>query len=50
MIDVVNNSTPYLSDDDVNAMATYLKPLSATSTEYPSSRSTPPSDARTPAS
>jgi mono/diheme cytochrome c family protein len=30
MLDVVNNSTPYLSDDDVNAMATYLKSLPAT--------------------
>ncbi|MFZ3361746.1 MAG: cytochrome c [Xanthobacteraceae bacterium] len=28
MIDVVNNSTPYLSDDDINAMAGYLKSLS----------------------
>jgi alcohol dehydrogenase (quinone), cytochrome c subunit len=27
MLDVVNNSTPYLSDDDVNAMAVYLKSL-----------------------
>jgi mono/diheme cytochrome c family protein len=27
MLDVVNNSTPYLSDDDVNAMAAYLKAL-----------------------
>ena len=27
MLDVVNNSTPYLSDDDVNAMAAYLKSL-----------------------
>jgi alcohol dehydrogenase (quinone), cytochrome c subunit len=30
MLDVVNNSTPYLSDDDVNAMAAYLKSLGAT--------------------
>jgi mono/diheme cytochrome c family protein len=30
MLDVVNNSTPYLTDDDVNAMAAYLKSLSAT--------------------
>ncbi len=30
MIDVLNNSTPYLSDDDVNAMAAYLKSLPAT--------------------
>ena len=29
MLDVVNNSTPYLSDDDVNAMAAYLKSLPA---------------------
>ena len=27
MIDVVNNSTPYLSDDDINAVAVYLKSL-----------------------
>jgi alcohol dehydrogenase (quinone), cytochrome c subunit len=27
MLDVVNNSTPYLSDDDLNAMAAYLKSL-----------------------
>ena len=31
MLDVVNNSTPYLSDDDVNAIATYLKSLPANS-------------------
>jgi mono/diheme cytochrome c family protein len=30
MIDVVNNSTPYLSDDDINAIAVYLKSLPAT--------------------
>jgi mono/diheme cytochrome c family protein len=30
MLDVVNNSTPYLTDDDVNAMATFLKSLPAT--------------------
>jgi len=30
MLDVVNNSTPYLSDDDLRAMATYLKSLPAT--------------------
>ena len=35
MIDVVNNSTPYLSDDDINAMAAYLKSLPATSTQQP---------------
>jgi mono/diheme cytochrome c family protein len=29
MIDVVNNSTPYLTDDDINAMAAYLKSLPA---------------------
>ncbi len=29
MLDVVNNSTPYLSDDDLNAMAAYLKSLPA---------------------
>jgi len=27
MLDVVNNSTPYLSDDDINAMAVYIKSL-----------------------
>jgi alcohol dehydrogenase (quinone), cytochrome c subunit len=27
MLDVVNNSTPYLSDDDLNGMAEYLKSL-----------------------
>ena len=27
MLDVVNNSTPYLTDDDVNAIAAYLKSL-----------------------
>jgi alcohol dehydrogenase (quinone), cytochrome c subunit len=35
MIDVVNNSTPYLSDSDINAMAVYLKSLQATSTQQP---------------
>src|SRR3984885_12809552 len=30
MIDVVNNSTPYLSDDDINAVAVYLKSLAPT--------------------
>jgi mono/diheme cytochrome c family protein len=29
MIDVINNSTPYLSDDDINAIAVYLKSLPA---------------------
>ncbi len=33
MIDVVNNSTPYLSDSDINAIATYLKSLPATSAQ-----------------
>jgi mono/diheme cytochrome c family protein len=33
MIDVVNNSTPYMSDADLNAVATYLKSLPATSTQ-----------------
>jgi alcohol dehydrogenase (quinone), cytochrome c subunit len=33
MIDVVNNSTPYLSDSDINAIAVYLKSLPAASTE-----------------
>jgi mono/diheme cytochrome c family protein len=30
MLDVVNNSTPYLSDDDTKAMAMFLKSLPAT--------------------
>ncbi|HEY7300038.1 MAG TPA: cytochrome c [Xanthobacteraceae bacterium] len=30
MLDVVNNSTPYLSDEDIKAMAAYLKSLPAT--------------------
>jgi alcohol dehydrogenase (quinone), cytochrome c subunit len=30
MLDVVNNSTPYMADEDIRAMATYLKSLSAT--------------------
>ena len=33
MIDVVNNSTPYMSDADLNAIATDLKSLPATSSE-----------------
>jgi mono/diheme cytochrome c family protein len=35
MIDVVNNSTPYLSDGDLNAIAVYLKSLPAASTQQP---------------
>jgi mono/diheme cytochrome c family protein len=35
MIDVVNNSTPYLSDNDINAIAVYLKSLPATSAQEP---------------
>jgi hypothetical protein len=31
MVDVVNNSAPCLSDSDINAIAVYLKSLSATS-------------------
>jgi alcohol dehydrogenase (quinone), cytochrome c subunit len=30
MLDVVNNSTPYLTDEDIGAMATFLKSLPAT--------------------
>ena len=30
MLDVVNNSTPYLADDDIRAMALFLKSLAAT--------------------
>jgi alcohol dehydrogenase (quinone), cytochrome c subunit len=33
MIDVINNSTPYLSDADINAIAVYLKSLPATSAQ-----------------
>jgi alcohol dehydrogenase (quinone), cytochrome c subunit len=33
MIDVVNNSTPYMSDSDLDAIAAYLKSLPATSTQ-----------------
>jgi alcohol dehydrogenase (quinone), cytochrome c subunit len=33
MIDVLNNSTPYLSDSDINAIAVYLKSLPATSAQ-----------------
>jgi mono/diheme cytochrome c family protein len=33
MVDVVNNSTPYLSDADLNAIAEYLKSLPAASTQ-----------------
>jgi mono/diheme cytochrome c family protein len=33
MIDVVNNSTPYMSDADLNAIAIYLKSLPATATQ-----------------
>jgi mono/diheme cytochrome c family protein len=35
MIDVVNNSTPYLSDSDIGAIAVYLKSLPATSAQQP---------------
>ena len=35
MADVVNNSTPYLSDSDLNAIAVYLKSLPARSTQQP---------------
>ena len=35
MIDVVNNSTPYLSDSDINAIAVYLKSLPATLAQQP---------------
>jgi alcohol dehydrogenase (quinone), cytochrome c subunit len=33
MIDVINNSTSYLSDDDISAIAKYLKSLQSTSTQ-----------------
>jgi alcohol dehydrogenase (quinone), cytochrome c subunit len=33
MLDVVNNSTPYLSDEDIRAMAAFLKSLPATAPE-----------------
>jgi mono/diheme cytochrome c family protein len=35
MIDVINNSTPYMSDSDINAIAVYLKSLPATSVQQP---------------
>jgi alcohol dehydrogenase (quinone), cytochrome c subunit len=35
MIDVVNNSSPYLSDSDINAIAVYLKSLPAASAQQP---------------
>ncbi len=35
MIDVVNNSTPYLSDRDIKAIAVYLKSLPATLAQQP---------------
>jgi alcohol dehydrogenase (quinone), cytochrome c subunit len=33
MLDVVNNSTPYLNDDDLHAMAVFLKSMPATSNQ-----------------
>jgi mono/diheme cytochrome c family protein len=33
MLDVVNNSTPYLTDDDIHAMAVFLKSLPATASQ-----------------
>ena len=33
MLDVLNNSTPYLNDQDIDAMATYLKSLPANSNQ-----------------
>jgi alcohol dehydrogenase (quinone), cytochrome c subunit len=35
MLDVVNNSTPYLSDDDIGAMAAFIKSLPAVASEKP---------------
>jgi len=35
MIDVINNSSPFLSDADLDAVATYLKSLPATSSNRP---------------
>jgi mono/diheme cytochrome c family protein len=35
MRDVINNSTPYLSDDDLNSIAIYLKSLPASGEEAP---------------
>ncbi len=35
MLDVVNNSTPYLSDGDVHAIAAYLKSLPASARQAP---------------
>ncbi len=33
MLDVVNNSTPYLSDEDIGAMATFIKSLPASESQ-----------------
>jgi mono/diheme cytochrome c family protein len=35
MIDVINNSSPYLSDADLDAVATYIKSLPATNPDQP---------------
>jgi mono/diheme cytochrome c family protein len=35
MIDVINNSTPYLSDSDINAIAVYLKALPPATSQQP---------------
>ena len=40
MLDVVNNSTPYLTDDDINAIAAYLKSLPPTRADKPPSSTT----------
>ena len=40
MIDVINNSTSYLSDSDINAIASYLKSLPATSAQRPAAYNT----------
>lgn len=35
MLDVINNSTPYMNDDDIHAMAVFLKSLPATAVQTP---------------
>ena len=54
MLDVVNNSTPYLTEDDTRAMAVFLKSLPATADQAPftyddtTSKSSPSGDSQKP--
>jgi mono/diheme cytochrome c family protein len=54
MLDVVNNSTPYLTEDDTRAMAVFLKSLPATADQTPftyedtTSKSSPSGGAKKP--